>query len=198
MPIRVLQPAAQVDTVMRDHLQQMAAEQGFRTRALAAAEPESLALAAPHPVFNLGLDQIGRRGALDRVAMTGWRYLIVAGDSVIASAEAQASGPAAKAAFSNTNEGVFVQSSAAALAAAEQWPEVKDGRFALGLLRVPALYVLALWLRDEEDGGGGDLFVPLAPSPLPLQAGERMPAAAFEAALQQLKRARSPRRGAAN
>jgi hypothetical protein len=63
---------------------------------------------------------------------------------------------------------------------------------------VPALYVLALWLRDEEDGGGGDLFVPLAPSPLPLQAGERMPAAAFEAALQQLKRARSPRRGAAN
>ena len=42
----------------------------------------------------------------------------------------------------------------------------------MAVLRVPALYLLALWLHDE----GGDRLVPVPPSPPPLKAGDSHPA----------------------
>ncbi len=42
----------------------------------------------------------------------------------------------------------------------------------MAVLRVPALYLLALWLHDD----GGDRLVPVPPSPVPLKAGESYPA----------------------
>jgi len=42
----------------------------------------------------------------------------------------------------------------------------------VSVLRAPALYLLALWLRDEK----GDRLVPIAPCPPPLKAGETYPA----------------------
>ena len=42
------------------------------------------------------------------------------------------------------------------------------------LLRVPGLYVTALWLHKA--GGLGDLLVPLDPSPVDAQVGQAVPA----------------------
>ena len=117
---------------------------------------------------------------------------------VLAAAEASATGPTSRAVFSHTNEGSFVQSAAAALAELEAWPQVKSGKFALGLLRVPALHVLALWLRDEDHKDGGDLLVPLAPAPAPLVAGRQIGAKDFQTALQALARGRGHSEGASS
>ena len=187
MPINLIKPDATVTDMFRARLSGMASSRGFRTRALAAAPAESLNLAVPHPVFNLGLETIGRPGYLERAAMTGWRYLVTSGSTVIAGTEAQASHPRGEAVFTHTNEGAFVQSFSAEVERAEAWPEVKAGEYALGLLRVPALYVMALWLRDAQGRGDRDLFVPLAPAPAPLKAGVRLRADAFATALVELK-----------
>ena len=195
MPLRLIQPVASVAEVVRAQLAGMAQQQQFRTRGLAAARPATLGLAAPHPVFNLRLDEIGQPGALDRAAMTGWRYLVTSGSSVIAAAEASASHAKGRASFSSANEGVFVQASAEAIANAEGWPEIRAGRYALGLIRVPALYVVALWLRDEDGKDSGDRFVPLAPAPAPLAGGKRIGSVEFEQALVEIKRRRGASKG---
>ena len=195
MPLRLIQPAASVAEVVRVQLAGMAQQQQFRTRGLAAARPTTLGLAAPHPVFNLGLDEIGKPGALDRAAMTAWRYLVTSGSDVIAAAEASARHAKGRAVFSGTNEGAFVKASAEAIADAEEWPEIRAGRYALGLLRVPALYVVALWLRDEDGKDGGDRFVPLAPAPAPLAGGKRICRTEFEQALDEIKRRRGASEG---
>jgi hypothetical protein len=198
MALRLIAPADSVTRLMADRLAGYASGQGFRTRAMAAAKPASLAMAAPHPVFQLALDDIGPPGAAERAVMSGWRYLLTTGGQVVAAAFASASGPKARASFSHVNEGPQVRSSQQALALAEAWPEIREGRYALGLLRVPALYLEALWLRDEDGKDGGDRFVPLDPAPAPLKAMQRVDAAKFEAALATLKAARAKTTGASN
>jgi hypothetical protein len=198
MALRLVQPGAQVAQLVQDRLVGYVADQGFRTRELAAAKPATLGLAAPHPVFQLGLDQAGQPGAIQQAAMTGWRYLVTSGRKVIAAAHASASSRGGRATFSHLNEGPFVASTESALAKAEAWPEVRDGRYALGLLSVPALYVEALWLRDEDGRDGGDRFVPLSPAPAPLVAEQRYTLVEFEQALADLKSRRGATTGASN
>lgn len=91
-----------------------------------------------------------------------WRYFVQEGYKVLASAESVAIGPANEHVFSAFNEGPFVASSASAIRAAREIPEVGQGGVELRLLNVPGLYVLALWLHGAK--GTGDLLVPLAPS----------------------------------
>jgi len=45
---------------------------------------------------------------------------------------------------------------------------VRDGKVEARLIRVPALYVMALWLKDLD--GDDDVVVPMAPAPPFLEA----------------------------
>lgn len=60
-----------------------------------------------------------------------------------------------------------MRSTAAALRAAETLGPVQEGTFELRLLRVPALYLVALW---RHASAGDDLFMPLDPAPAPFEA----------------------------
>lgn len=198
MGIRLIEPNASVSNMVTGRLAVYANTKGFRTRALAAAAPQSLATAAAHPVFQLGLQDVGQAAAMERATMSGWRYLLTSKGQVVAAAHARATGPRAKATFSHVNEGPQVRSTQQALAAAETWPEVSNGRYALGLLQVPSLYLEALWLRDDDGKDGGDYFVPLAPAPAPLVALKRYGTAEFEKVLAELKALRAKTRDASN
>ena len=54
--------------------------------------------------------------------------------------------------------------------------------YELRLLRIPAVYAVALWLHAPD----GDLLIPVSPAPPPLRANEPYDAAAFSAALRPL------------
>ena len=73
------------------------------------------------------------------------------------------------AAFTHLNEGPFVQATADALAGLEDRPEVAAGSYQVRMVRIPALYVVALWLEDLD--GDADLVLPLAPAPVFLDTG---------------------------
>jgi hypothetical protein len=137
-------------------------------RALTMTAPEQLALTAPHAMYNVSLAAIINEVPIDDAPQTAWRYLVDAGDGAVASSEV-AIAPGGQLTFAQLNEGPFVAGTEQALRDAEQIPEVANGNYEARVLRVPALDVAALWLKDLD--GGDDLIVPLDPSPPFLVAG---------------------------
>jgi hypothetical protein len=125
-------------------------------------------------VFTLGLHDLVAGRDLEASKSTGWLFLVQEGDKDIASAEAVPTGTGDEHVFSAFNEGRFVASTADAIRTARGLPEVSQDDFEPRILRVPGLYVTALWLHKAV--GTGDLLVPLAPSPVDAQAGQPVPA----------------------
>ena len=145
----------------------------FRTPALRNATG-TLQLGEPQQVFTLDLTDLAAGKGLDAARPTGWRYLVQEGDNVLASAETVA-GPRGEQVFSAFNESRFVDSSAKALRALGNSPEMAQGGYELRLLNVPGLYVQALWFHQTQ--GKGDLLQPLAPSPVETPEDKPAPAA---------------------
>jgi hypothetical protein len=145
----------------------------------------ALSLSSPHPVFEIPLDRLAREDRpLEAAEPVGWRALLEEDKRVVAAVEL----PAAEAgrASALVNRGPFVESTVAALTAAEGHDRVASEKFELRLLRVNALYLVALWLHAAEKGSG--LFIPLEPAPAPLEAGRVYEGSEFEAALSELGR----------
>lgn len=125
-------------------------------------------LAAPLAVHNLRLSDLEKPGRLADAPMTAWRYLVEEAGATVASAEVSVDANGAVRGFDHLNEGPYVKATAAAQKAAAKLPQVRDGRVEARIVRIPALYVMALWLKDLD--GDADLVVPMAPAPPYLEA----------------------------
>jgi hypothetical protein len=145
----------------------------FKSPALSKATGP-LQLGEPLQVFTLGLNDLAAGKDLQAAKPSGWLFLVQDGDQTLASAESVPTGKGDEQVFSALNEGRFVASTAEAIGTARGMPEVNQDDFEPRLLRVPALYVTALWLHKSK--GGGDLLVPLAPSPVNTPTGRPVPA----------------------
>lgn len=165
MSLRVPVVSQESVRVVRDNLSQLAGRATFRHRALARVNPLDVALALPHDVYTLGLDDLVRGATLDDAQPVGRRFLVMAGDEAVASAEITGDGAGFQA-----NEGPFVAATARAVARAEQDPATATGDYEVRVLRLPALYFMALWLKS--DGGRPDLVIPMDPAPAPFSAGK--------------------------
>jgi hypothetical protein len=170
MPLRIETPTPTVTNVIASTLQRVAQQGQFRTPALVLAAHQDLSLAAPHRIYNLELNDLAQARGLRAAKLTGWRYIIQEGERAIASAEASVKRTGASPQFAQINEGPYVAATEAAIVAAEALPQVQQGLYELRLLRIPALYVMALWLKDDKKKA--DLIIPLDPAPAPLQAGQ--------------------------
>lgn len=167
MTLRVPETSPQAVDAIQRRLAELAGRPEFRRRALATADIGQVSLAAPHDVYTLGLDRIVAGGSLDEAQPVGRRFLVMDDARAIAAAEVAGDDGSG---FSS-NEGRFVAATADAIRHAEQDPELADGRYELRLLRIPAIYLMALWLKDDDGGDG--VVIPLEPAPPPLQAGRR-------------------------
>jgi len=125
-------------------------------------------LASPHAVHNLGLADVAKPGRLADAPMTAWRYLVEEAGATVASAEVGVDARGAVRGLDHVNEGPFVKGTAAAQKAAAKLPQVRDGKVEARVIRIPALYVMALWLKDLD--GDDDVVVPMAPAPPFLEA----------------------------
>ena len=160
MPLLLPEPPAGSIEVLREAVGALAAR-GELSAALRRAGPGQLAITAPHQVFTLGLRDVADEAALEKAQPTGWRYLLEVGQDVVAAVEtSEASGQHA---FSHVNHGPFVRGTVEALAVAETAAGDRPG-MELRLLQVPALYLVALWVRDTSAGGDATI-IPIAPAP---------------------------------
>jgi hypothetical protein len=125
-------------------------------------------LASPHAVHNLRLADVAKPGRLADAPMIAWRYLVEEDGAAVASAEVGVDEQGDVRGFDHLNEGPFATATAAAEEAAAKLPQVRDGKVEARVIRIPALYVMALWLKDLD--GDDDVVIPMAPAPPFLEA----------------------------
>jgi hypothetical protein len=131
----------------------------------------------PIRVHNLGADAIAAGKGLGAAQLTGWLSTLTTDGEVRGTIELVPLKPPRKGAaapdgvrFGGFTTGPLQRALAQTIEAATK--STARDKVQMAVLRVPALYLLALWLHDD----GGDRLVPVPPSPAPLKAGESYPA----------------------
>ncbi len=140
----------------------------FRTQSNFAAEltaessaAGNLNLAAPHPIYFVGLKDLAKGKLLSTAKLKGWKYLLLNENEPYATAQLNSNRK--KLVFSHINQGILVERTVRALAFAENLEEVNENDYELRLIDVPGLYVAALWLHGEND-----LIIPLLLGSFPI------------------------------
>ena len=147
---------------------------------------EALSYSEPHPVFRVPLDALASGKLLDAAILASWRYLLVQDERAIAEVELSAGRRGAKGAgtksleFLGLTHGPFTEATIEALATAEQLPQVAAADYELRLLKVPAVYLVALWLHGAKD----DILIPMGDPPGGLKPNRPYAEAAVIEALQ--------------
>jgi hypothetical protein len=168
MPLQVAKPPMAAQKAVLSMLGRFLATDADLVPALRSASPTSVAISTPHRVAILGLDRIHTGMSLRSAAYKkGWRFLVLNGDKVVATANSSITGNG-KHDFAHITDGRFVAATEEGIRRAEQLDSVRKGRFELLLLQVPAIHVVALWLRNIDNDD--DLIMPLAPAPKPLRS----------------------------
>lgn len=145
----------------------------------------ALSLSSPHPIFAVGLERlVARQRPVEAAELIGWRALLEENKEVVAAVELPGREPGKDGAL--INRGPFVASTVTALGTAESQKRVVSERVELRLLRVNALYLVALWLHGTETAD--DLFIPLSPAPSPLSANRPYESTPFEEDLFEMAR----------
>jgi len=129
---------------------------------------EKVSHSEPHPVYFVPLDALAQGKLLAAATQTSWRYLLVQDDAAVAEAELSAGDRTAKKGvrakplqFLGVTHGPFTAATVDALHAAEQLPKVTAADYELRLLKIPAVYLAALWLHAEND----DILIPMGQPP---------------------------------
>jgi hypothetical protein len=149
---------------VRDHLADVVDSPGRSNRALGGGGPQEVEVSAPHAVYSPGVDELAQGRGLSGAEPIATEYLVMDGDMAVATVEQHAGGGGVA-----STEGPFAEATAQAIRGAEHDPALSDGDYELRSLRVPSLYLMAVWLKDLS--GDGDVVIPLAPAPAPLVAG---------------------------
>ena len=123
----------------------------------------------PHQVYVLTLADIVSGKSPADARFTGWRHIIANGGRKFA-AEIMGDEQGQNQQFAGTHEGALVKSFLATLRVMQKHKIVAGRTYELRLLKIPALYVMALWLKSLNDAD--DLIVPLAPTHHALKPGK--------------------------
>ena len=186
MSLETVDPPTLAYEAVRSRLAGLAAASAFGTPCLRRAPPEALALSTPHRIAVLPANRFKRKIALSSdVIEKGWRFLILNGAEVVASADSILT-ETGEHRFGHINEGPFVQATEQAIRRAEADSRVTKGRYEPVLLMVPNLKVVSLWLRNLT--GKTDLLMVLPPAPRELHPYELRAADDFIASLNNLAR----------
>lgn len=137
-----------------------------------------------HPVYTVSLVN-AQRSVLDDARITSWRSLVSDGDTPLASVDVRADENVREETLkiSQFNEGPFVQSTAEALEKARSLKQTQKSDFEVRTLEIPALYVRALWLKNND---GDDLIIPLSPAPTAFEPGRAYSSREFNKVVSEL------------
>jgi hypothetical protein len=187
MPLRFATEPGNGPALVREGLGRAAARQS----PLSGSQIDfaALELSPPHPVYDLRADAVADGAGLESATLSGYRYLVIGQGDAVAAAEI----PPDATRLSNINYGPYVGATQQALTDVNDLPAVGAASYEVRVLRLAAIYLMALWLKAEADGA--DIIYPMAPAPTGLQAGTAYSAEEFLGAIRPLAQARVPKTG---
>jgi hypothetical protein len=198
MPVNLATPPAESTQVLQATLQSWVNQPSLAPLAshigISFATDSGVQVQLPHPVYNLSLADLAAGKPLTAATLVSWRYLLNDSEST-AMAEVAPSTAGHASALTMINRGPFVASLVQAVDAAGANAAFKAAPYEVAVLSIPALYVMALWLRSATPGGG--TLIPLDPAPTQLTAGQSYTEPAFLAALAPLAQQKSNGGGSA-
>lgn len=125
----------------------------------------------PHTVHFMSVPEVLDRQRLAEMPIVAWRFLLF-GDDDMPLAAAQIPAGERRGEI-ELNVGPFVASTHEAVVSASSLEQVRQAHYQLRLLRVPALYVMALSLTTDREGD--ELIVPLHPIPREVRLAPHRP-----------------------
>ena len=178
MPIRFPEPPA----LSTSTLESAIASRETSSEHLAFLKTARPAWTMPHEVYHLGLNAVETDRGVDAAEPVAWRYVSSeAGKPGSTAADVQHG--AGGATFAGLTQAPFVRAFAEAVQRSAADPTLGVGDFEPRLLQIPALYIVALWLKDGDPSR--DVFIPLPPANSAVEPGRHYDRKAFEAALAQ-------------
>jgi hypothetical protein len=141
----------------------------YRLRTLSGKRADAITRVQPHPAYTLGLRDIVGGAGLDAARQTSWRFLLEEQGHAVAAAEVAIDTRSSVLSFAGINAGPQVFSTAEALGPGIDKLDTEPGDWMVRFLRIPALYLCALWLREET--ANQDRIYVLAPAPDYVQTG---------------------------
>jgi hypothetical protein len=163
MTIRPAEPSQESLDAVREHLTDVAGRPEFPERGLTESAPRGVSLSAAHDVYSASVDRLAAGAGLASATPVARAFLVMDGPDAVASVEQDTEGGGV-----SSTEGPFAEATAKAIERADEDPRLADGDYELRTLRVPGLYLMAVWLKDLN--GDGDVVIPLDPAPAPLEA----------------------------
>jgi hypothetical protein len=159
MSLNATKPPAEGIAIVREAIGKLVSHPSPTTSMLAESVPAELSITAPHPVYFVGLTDVAEGRLLSAATLTGWRYLVLAGEEPIGAASVTVRADDENLQFSHISHGPFVRNTIEGISRAESLAEVQSNDYELRLLDIPGLYVVSLWLH-----GNDDRIIPLPPT----------------------------------
>lgn len=139
-----------------------------------------------HPVYNIPLSAIRRLEGTEKAELLSWRYLVRAGKRTIGAAEVNPQED--RFVFASFNQGPYVKGTERVVEWAGSQQDLKRIEYEFRVLRLPSLYVMALWLHAQDDR---DWIIPMDLAPAHLKAHRKYTSTEFCEALAPLVRSPS-------
>lgn len=142
-------------------LESQSTSAGGLLKDLRAAE---LAIADPHRCYFVSLEDLIAGRLLEAAEPVSWRYLLIQRNSALAEAELTEVSKR-KLEFNGLHQSPFSNATLIVLRIAEKLPEVQKRDYELRYLKIPSVYLAAVWLHRKDD----NLLMPLIQPPGGLQ-----------------------------
>ena len=136
------------------------------------APGQPLDFSGEHRVYAATLPDVIERRTLQNAKPVGWRYVVLSGNTAVATAQVSGKNTA-NVAFSNVNYS-NASSTVRAIATAEEGGYLTE-KTEMRVLEIPGIYLVALWLHTNAR----DVLIPVDPAPDPLRANQSYPAGEF-------------------
>jgi hypothetical protein len=181
MPIDIAQPPPASISSLSAVLPKIAGNRGIASKAPLLAQGANRMLQGQgtanvpsptlsSPVYVLGLDAVVAGQGLSAAKLAMWTHFFSSArddDSQLVAADVNAD----TSRFASLKEGPQVRAFYRQVQALQQAPDIGSRSFELAQLRIPALHVKAVWLKDK--GGTSDILIPIAPTDPALTPGRR-------------------------
>ena len=148
-------PASACETALRAAQDRLAS---VHKPGRAARAPSLYHLVAPQAVYVLDARHLTKPAPLRSVRHVGWRFLVTAENRAVAAIDVDAGQAEQAAKYSHISAGPYVDATMRAIRLAQRLSEIKAESFEVRLLKMPSIYVYALWLHSPKQ----DILIPFA------------------------------------